>query len=177
MIDPMFFLLRAHDNDGYMFPEYHADSFESWVKLDKRKVNLNFTPRRKLDLSYTYDGYLIASSRFVEYCKKNSLIGFEFISLNSSKFYVVKAIETVSLKENNASSFIEYHQFHEMYSEYFEVVCPTSSDFILDFKNDFAITELKFGTGNQKSGEIFVRGSVGEKMKTEKFKGLFLEKC
>jgi hypothetical protein len=90
------FSLSAPDNDSYMLngPAPHDSCESCGLPIDRDWIDPSFRlNRRDLDMSYTYDGYLIGSEKFMEATSRR---GARFISLRSTPgFYSIRVDITV----------------------------------------------------------------------------------
>jgi len=169
------------DNDSYMnVDEYEVNICDCLDFVRNRHLHLN--PDFKLtkkgyDISYTYDSYLIVSDRFKQFCADNPYAGVSFFPIPN---YPTKFLLLVSniVKVDPIRRETKFDEFNSACNEYNEVtgatpVCLMDNSILPD---GFYRTDIEFGRGYAKAGIILVGPETGAKLRTHKFKGLYLEK-
>ena len=168
--------ISGYDNDSYMtgccdrlFPEAGdvPKCEKCGYRTDYRYTDKNFVLHRKtMDFSYTYDGIVIVSLKFKEFCLRNGYNNLHFIELpkapNFFQFYV----------EGN---YIEYdagdkRKYCDLCGQYYSVCKPMIKleKISEPLKDGFYQSNLWFGSGNSKSPLIIIAPETYGKLKIEK---------
>lgn len=172
--------LGIHDNKSYMNQNMYGIDICNcldYVKNRYKHLNSNFRLKnRRADISVTYDSFVIVSTRFKEFCISNSYNNISFYDLTNYKdrFYMeIFNIVSVDTKRRT----IDYYEYNPGCNEYNEVigahpVCLTNK---MPLEKGFYRTDIEFGRGYAKSAVEIVDIETGKKLKSEKFKGLYLD--
>jgi hypothetical protein len=176
------FSVSCPDNDSYMCAStdhVHVDGVPTCVscgyKTDPYFINPLFrVKRRTYDLSSTYDGYDIASLKFVEACNRNHLAGLSFLPLPSDDgFFAIRP-----------ESFVKFDA--EARKTRFEGLCSTCGGyksvagahpvFLLERPStDLSATDQLFGSGNCRSRVILSTDRAKGILSRERLAGLRYE--
>jgi hypothetical protein len=171
-----------HNNDSYMF----LPSDANLPKCPKCGYVTNFdyiSPlfklnKRKYDVSDTYDLRFIVSLKFKEFCVKNNYKGIEFKKLPNDPGFFKLEVKNI-IKFDTEKVKLRYYKYCEKCHNY-ESITPGYPIFLKGINkklaDGFYATDVHFASANEKS-PIFVIGiETYEKMKKEKFKGIFFSK-
>jgi hypothetical protein len=153
------FTVSAPDNDSYMcgsrdvldpiiagIPMCHACGF----KTDSSFVNHEFRLKCvDYDLSYTYDGYAIASAKFASIVASNGLTGASFVRLPASPgFFLLIAESTVEF--DIARRQTRFDAWCPVCERYASVAGATPAFLRRPPVADIARTDVEFGSGNER---------------------------
>jgi hypothetical protein len=122
------YYLQGQDNDSYLNADLYEKNISEcldFVRNREKYINQDFIVKRtKYEFSYTYDGALIVSQRFKDFCEKNKLKEIEFYQLKyQQEYYLFKVKKTIDFDvERRNTRFLE---FNESCNEYNEVVGAT----------------------------------------------------
>jgi len=141
-------------------------------KTDLYYVNSQFSlSRRQYDLSSTYDGYKIASRKFVEACMRLNIQGAAFIAIPSEpEFFVLKHEALTAFDfERRLTRFEGYCSSCNTYKS----VAGASPAFLLEEpKQDLSGTDVVFGSGNSRSRLLIASARAKSLLSQESFRGL-----
>ena len=178
------FLLIAADNDSHMC--------SSCDKVLRGMVGLPVCPgcgyrtdfeylnsafsigRRTYDLSYTYDGYAIASLKFKEFCDRRGYHDVDFRPVQRDPtFFDLRPTRIVEFDASRRQT--SFERLCSACGNY-ESVTGATPGFLVGVSeplgDGFYRTDLSFGSGNDKSPAIVVGPETKLKLLTEKLKGL-----
>jgi hypothetical protein len=191
-------LVFGHDNDSFMLGPHtrKAQTDSERVYFDwrftaadggphpacciccGRRTDRNFidpsfrVARRRFDLSSTYDGYTVASSRFREACQGEHGAGLEFVAIPSDPaFFIVRANR--SLTVNRELSDLQLFNPCPTCREFAGVIGVSDLQF-LDADPDavgFWHTDLAFGEAHDQSPVLVVGMPTAKWLREKKFKG------
>jgi hypothetical protein len=172
------------DNDSYMTAD-RENILEELTNIpicdkcgyrtDYRYNNVYFKLTRKTyEFSYTYDGVMIVSLRFKEFCDRNGYDNLRFIELERSfGFFQMCVTNNVvpykaTLKE----------KLCDKCGQYEEIIGPSIDEQKVHepLKDQFYQSDLWFGSGNAKSPVLIVGEATKERLKKEKFKNIVFNK-
>ncbi len=147
-------------------------------KLEQTYVNPDLRIRpRTYDFSSTYDNCLIVSRRFKEFCVRFGYTEVICHPLPSDKdfyFLEVKNIIPFDVERGN----IRFSNYCDECGN-FESITPAYPVFLKNvvepLKDGFYRTDLVFASGDEKEPLIIVGVETYEKLKREKFHGLYFE--
>ena len=169
----------GEDNDSYMITplEGLARCTKCGRVLDKNYVNPRFELVRAVyDLSYTYDGYCIASNKLKEFCVRNDYEGLDFAPMPSvPSFFSLQVRRVVEFDserretrfENYCESCKRFETVVGAYPVYLKSPVPLGDGFFR--------TDLEFGSGDEQHPLLLVGHETYQKLKREKLKGLTFE--
>ncbi len=127
---------------------------------------------KKFDLSYTLDGYMIASDKFIEAWEEAKGKGMSFTPLIKSPGYsLVNVKKYVEYEQENNK--VRFWGFNNCYQTYAEILTGTPGSFNCIHKIEkfgAALSDLKFGKGDRKINLLYVSLSIGNNL--EKYKKL-----
>lgn len=172
-------ILGGYDNNSYMYINNRPYCCENCGYPIKREVNQNFELKKKqMDVSYTYDGYLIVSYRFKSFCKENNFQNIVFNSIESQPdFFFLESIKVIPLDYLRRN--VQFIDLCSTCNQFAEVIGATPSylgDY--DFKiheNNFYKSEFNFGSYSHKAPLIIVSIDIAKLHSIQKFKGLFFD--
>jgi hypothetical protein len=143
-------------------------------RTDYRLNNVHFKLTRKIyEFSYTYDGVVIVSLRFKEFCGRNGYNNLRFIELERSfGFFQMSVTNNVlpyraRLKE----------KLCDKCGQYEEIIGPSIDEQKVHepLKDQFYQSDLWFGSGNSKSPVLIVGEATKRKLEGEKFKNIIFK--
>ena len=142
-------------------------------------VDPNFNLKKEIyDISYTYDGRVIVSLKFKEFCLRNKYLGVEFHELEKNPNYFIFKVNNI-LKFDTKKRKLNYENYCNICGNY-ESVTPASPILLQNvsspLKDGFYATDLHFASGNEKSPLLIIGIETFKKIKKEKFKGIYLFK-
>jgi len=175
------FTITGQDNDSYLKEDLYGKNISEcidYIANREKYITEDFRiSKTKYDYSYTYDGALIISQRFKDFCEKLEFTDIEFHKLQAQpNFYLFKVNSVIEFdSERRKTRFLEYN---EKCGEYNEVVgaVPVCLKDNQKIKKGFYRTDIEFGRGYAKSPLIIVDKDIYKKIQKEKFKGLYGEK-
>jgi len=181
------YTLSAYDNDSYMcsscdrvlddMPGLSVCSTCSW-RTDFAYTNPAFKiKRKKYDISYTYDGALIASERFRDICHANGYDGLEFRDLPKSSGWFHLHVHAV--REFDAVR--RRTRFENLCDTcgFYESVVGATPSFLVDSSpllDGFCRSDLLFASRNEKHPLIFVGVDTLNTLKESGITGLCPDK-
>lgn len=141
-------------------------------KTDLYFINPTFRVKRRVyDLSVTYDGYTIASIKFVEACKRFNLEGVEFISLPSdTEYFLLKP--TVITRFDSETRKTRFNNLCSHCGFYNSVAGATPAFLLSEPNTDLSGTDVVFGSGNSRSRMLIATERAKKVLTAEKLKGL-----
>ncbi len=173
--------IDASDNDSYMNADIWGKNICDCLDFVKnRPLHLNEKfklTKKNLDISYTYDCFLIVSDRFRIFCVSNNYQGLHFFQIrNYPKHYLFQVNNILQFDSKRRGT--RFLDFNPSCNEYQEVIGANPVCLVdnLILANGFYRTDLEFGGGYSKSPIILTGVETGSKLKLENFKGLSLEK-
>lgn len=173
----------GNDNNSYMtgsceklMPElkFLPKCKKCGYRTDYRYTDKDFIQKRKsLDFSSTYDGIIIVSLKFKEFCIRNRYDNIEFIDLpKAPTFYQFYINGNVLNYEARIKE-----KFCEACKQFESVVGPTFKSLEMQLlENGFYQSDLWFGSGNEKSPIIIIAPEVKYKIERERFRNIFFDK-
>jgi hypothetical protein len=193
---------RGHDNDSYMLGEETRRAaseaereFFDWRftqngeqhpatcptcgrKVDRDYVSPSFKLRRKrMDVSGTYDGYVIVSERFRQFCRTKSIPNVEFLRLPSQPlhywFRVLRLVE-VDTKISLGLRFLYFCPMCHAHAGVFGTSRLRFKGWETTVPKGFSRTDLEFAQAHQQHPVIVVDPELAEELKAEKFRGMCL---
>ena len=179
-----FFSLNAPGNDSYMCASVGKlliDGVPACVacgyKIDLYFINPAFrVKRRNYDLSCTYDGYKIASLKFIEACKRFDLIGLSYLPLPADKDFVVLKAHSVT-RFDAVSRKTHFERLCAVCGKY-ESVTGAHPVFLLEQPaTDLSATDIAFGSGNSKSQILLASKFARTLLAGERLTGLEFERA
>ena len=132
-------------------------------------------PRLRFDISCSYDGILVVSSRFRDLYEAVNMTGLDFVPL-ASGFFSIRATQFVQFDaKKRGTRFVDKCPTCDQY----ESVVGAAPAFLKDgTKVDalgFARTDLEFGSADEKAPLLICGGSAAEFLGNAELKGLDLE--
>lgn len=169
--------ISGPDNDSYLFQDGWGKTVcEVLDFIENREdyISDSFRVKRaNYNLSYTYDGALIVSQKFRDFCLRNSYDGLKFYQLKKQdNLYLMKSENIVKFDSTRRKTVFEDYQ--ETCGRYNAVagatpVCLLSKD---EPEDGFYRTDIEFGGGYEMAPLIVIGKLTYEKMKLEKFKDI-----
>jgi len=144
-------------------------------KTDYEYISPYFRLTKKVyDVSVTYDGHIIVSQKFKDFCVKKKYQGLEFKELPNGKNFFSFFIRNI-LPFDTESTNLSFDNYCNICGNY-ESVTPGIPLVIKDLNSaiakGFYATDIKFASGNEKNSIYFVGIKTYEEMRKEKFKGI-----
>lgn len=196
--------LSGHDNDSYMLGEEtrcaqsdEEREFFDWRflkngkqhpatcpkcgrKTDEGYIDPGFRLHKKsMDISSTYDGYIIVSERFKGFLESQAITGVELIALPSQpKHYwlVIRNVLEVDTNKSLGIRFLYYCDVCECYAGVFGTNDLRFKGVESPIAKGVYRTDLKFAQAHEQSPMIVVGAETGAAIKAAKFKGVCLIK-
>jgi hypothetical protein len=196
------FSLSGHDNNSYMLGE---DTFKvtepeqrkyfDWRfslngkqhpstclscgrKIDDDYVNPEFLLRKKsMDISSTYDGYTIVSSKFKSFIESKYIPNIEFVSLPSAPDHYwmrVHSIIKVDKEKSQGIRFLYYCDDCETYAGVFGTSMLRFQDVGDEFPSGIYRTDLLFAQSHEQHPVLLVDPELAKEIKEQNFKGTCL---
>ncbi len=172
------YALFGEDNDSFIFD---PDDFRLPVckscgyVLDYDYISPTFTVNiKKYDVSYTYDGRCIVSSRFKQFCENEGYSRLSFQTLPNDTGFVKFNVENLLEVDIEKSSY-NYENFCETCNRY-ESITPGVPVFLKNIDkplfDGFYATNTLTGSCNGMTRIIIVSPDTKTKLKSKKMKGL-----
>lgn len=195
--------LTGHDNDSYMLGEEtrraisdEEREFFDWRftkdggqhpatcpkcgrKLDPNYLNPAFKLRKKrLDVSSTYDGYTIVSTRFREFCEDAGVSNVEFISLPSHPTHFWFRVSHILKVDTEASHGIRFLYPCDQCEAYAGVFGASKLVFVgvgSTVPKGISRTDIEFAQAHEQAPIIILDPDLTVAMKAERFRGICLD--
>jgi hypothetical protein len=172
------YYLIIHDNDHYMFKDMTLPTCAKYSNVyEINMINPKFRFGKKLNVSYTYDGFVIVSEAFKQFCENFQYNGVEFVVLpNSPGFYWFKIHNVIEFDTDaRKTRFMKYNAECNGFEEIIGMtpICLKKKEILGD---GFFRSGISFGSCASKSPAEMVGEDTMKNLKKEKFKGLFFEK-
>jgi hypothetical protein len=174
--------IHAPDGDCYWIPDSDDPIFcceDCGTKKSRQMYNPAFYIKKKRDVVYTYDGFLIGSSRFVEILTQIDNDGFSAQAVPSHAkynlpYFVIEFSKIVRV--NRTSQFLELGPVCKTCGAYRYVVGPDVD--LLDpvDPRSFCRSDLEFAEAWEKGPLRFVGSEAADVLKAAKLDGLTLTK-
>lgn len=142
-------------------------------KTDANYVHPKFRAKKRTwDISSTYDGYCIVSSRFRQFCEQQGWRGMQFVTLPSDNdFFVLRISKTLTFDAERRET-------------RFEDPCPTCKSYFnviganpaylhgikSPIKEGFFRSDLEFGSGHEQHPLILIGVETAKKLKDQGFR-------
>lgn len=146
-------------------------------KTDTFFINPKFrVKRRSYDLSYTYDGYAIASLKFKEACARRGLTGVAFLTLPLDKeFFVLQPTTTVKFDvERRKTQFVGFCEGCGLHRS---VAGATPAVLKEQPSSDIAGTDVLFGSGNERHPLLIATENAKSILTSERLTGMEFERA
>ncbi|WP_196141203.1 hypothetical protein [Aliikangiella sp. G2MR2-5] len=175
----MLYKISCHDNDLYFFDEGEfkrcPECNELLDKWNEDLSNTKISKRLKADISCSYDGVTVVSSRFKDVCEANELTGLNFYQLNNDYYWILP--DSVIRFDSGRKGLI----FEEKCSECnnYESVVGASPVVLLESsirKGNFAKTDLEFASNDEKHPLIICDEKAYSVLSKSDLKGLLITK-
>ncbi len=174
------YYLQGQDNDSFLNEALEQKGIclcLDYIKHREKYISKSFEIKYvKYDFSYTYDGALIISRRFKDFCIEMGLEGLKFYHIESQPdFFLLKVGDIVEFDcKRRKTRFLEFDASCEEYNEVVGAtpVCLKENK---SLENGIYRTDIEFGRGFAKAPLILVGVEIYQLMKQEKFSGLFGE--
>lgn len=169
--------ISAYDNHSYMYePNESQDGCSSCGIRWSQSINLKFKLKRKnYDISYTYDGYCIVSSKFKEFCTMQDYNGLDFQPLpNNSTFFWFTCDNLVNLDIIRRK--VVQKNYCNKCQRFYDVAGSTPAFLQKEYnisKKTIYKSDVEFGHGSFRSTIFIVNLEVFQDLKNEKFRGLY----
>nr|WP_319998177.1 hypothetical protein [uncultured Draconibacterium sp.] len=170
-------LLRAQDNKSFMHREYPIVCGSCGYPL-KQVVCAEFKlNKRNMDVSYTWDGYLIVSERFVKFCNEQGYSNASFEKLQKEpQFYWFNVEETIALDyKKRGVQFLNLCKECNNYAEVIGAAPSFISDLTMLDEKSFYKSEYSFGSFERKTPLILLGTNTAKELTKQIFKGLYFK--
>ncbi|WP_422350206.1 hypothetical protein [Flagellimonas sp.] len=154
--------LFGHDNLSFMWPNSVPANLErcpcdDLVLNNEKAVSSDFKIKKKLDVSYTYDGYLIVSERFKEFVQTEKITDVNFYGLPASPGYYLFTAKNI-LEFDALRRRVKFSKPCEVCNQSLEVigsspVCLKQNEVI---KRGIFRSDVEFGEKNNKFPIIII---------------------
>jgi len=147
--------------------------------LNTNDKAVNFNPKiLGFDISYSNDGVLVFSERFVSTCEKEGFLNISFESINDDlKLSIAKISSIVTFDvEKRETRFENKCSKCDNFKSVIGATPIFISDSIDEKELSFHITDVKFGDGRAKHPLIVVNEVTKKKLSSFKLKGLRFKK-
>jgi hypothetical protein len=149
-------------------------------KTDDEYVNPEFLLLKKsMDISSTFDGYTIVSSKFRSFIESKNISNIEFVSLPSvpSHFWMrVHSIISVDKEKSQGVRFLYFCDECQTYAGVFGTSMLRFRDIEEEFPKGMYRTDLLFAQSHEQSPLLLIDSVFAEEIKEQKFKGICLNK-
>lgn len=140
------------------------------------KVNDNFKlVKSKYDVSCTWDGYVIVSKPFRDFCLHRGYKNINFLSLSLNPDFFTFNIDKI-IKLNYEKRNVQFTRYCGICNRHDEVIGAVPSfvenSFIVE-ENSFYRSEYEFGSRNRKHALDIVSLNVAQELSKQKFRGLY----
>jgi hypothetical protein len=170
-------ILRGQDNRSFMHEEYPYKCKVCNYPI-KQVINPNFKlVKKNFDISYTYDGYLIVSKKFKQFCEQIRYSNIVFIQLPKEPNFFCTYIEKEIIL-NYEKRNVKFITLCDVCKRYAEVIGATPS--YLDNENslmynEFYRSNIDFGSFERKYPLIILNNEMAIELSKQKFKGLYFK--
>jgi len=174
------YFVSGPDNDSFLNEGLYGKNISEcliYIKNRENFISPDFKIKRtNFDFSFTYDGALIVSYRFKDFCNRQKFEHLEFFKLSGQPdFYLFKVNKIIGFDTNRRKTkFLEYNK---NCNEYNEVVGATPVCLIENksLEDGFYRTDIEFGRGFAKHPLILLGLNSYELLKKEKIKGIYFK--
>jgi hypothetical protein len=183
-------ILFGRDNNSFMYDSVYPYCCDSCHYAMKQEVNRDFRlarqrydasntnlypVRKHYDASYTWDGYLIVSKRFKQFCEEKTYQNAIFHSIpKEPDFYFLESAKIIPLDYVRRN--VQFGTLCKVCNRYDYIAGATPSyiqqGFVME-ENTFYQSEHDFGSYNQKSPVIIISLQMAKEMSAQKFRGIF----
>lgn len=172
------YLISPCEEDYYMFEGLTLGNCANYSDIYHiNKINPDLAIKSKKNLFYIYEGFIIISERFKEFCERERYRGIEFIYLpGSPEFYWLKVNNIIEYDtDRRGTEFLNYNEECKGYEEIIGAspACLKNNSPLPDgiFRSDIC-----FGSYAAKSPLYYVGAETKNKLKEAGFKEIYLEK-
>lgn len=176
------YILFGYDNDTFMYEGVEHTSPPKCPKcghlIDFDYTNPYYQLKKKIsDLSHPYDIGTIVSLKFKEFCERNRYnVRFKELE-REANFYQLVVIDKVEYDyERRKTKLTGFCDVCKNYEQAIGAAPGYLKHVTRPLLDGIYRTDLQFGAGDRKRYLIIVSPETYEKMKKEKFKGLYFEK-
>ncbi|MFZ1288487.1 MAG: hypothetical protein WAR79_00230 [Melioribacteraceae bacterium] len=169
------YYLMPEDNDSVMFENKDYNQCPKCGLKIGSDINLELILGiNKYDFSTTYDGYIIVSNNFKEFCEIEKLLNLAFTPLVLYKdFWLfdtknILEFDTMKRKTQLINLCTECYQYREVIG-----ANPVTLKQSYEIKEGIHKTDIIFGSNNSKSPLLIAGIETTKKMKEMKFSGIF----
>ena len=145
-------------------------------KTDPNYVNPSFSPKKRWDISATYDGYCIVSCRFRDFCLIRRWQGMTFVRLPADMGFFVLRLSSV-LRFDAERRRTRFEHKCPTCGAYYSVI-GADPTFLRDvtepIKEGFFRSDLEFGSGPTQHPLILLGIDTAEKLRRERFQNYYL---
>lgn len=151
--------------DGKIHPEL---CIECGRKKRSGYVNDKFILRKKMDYSETYDGFIIVSNKFREFCFSNELTGLHFYELKKyENYFLFDTEKVVNVKLDK--EFIKRTKLCSTCNQYSSVavVGLSLADITEPLTKGIYKTDIEFASSQEMSPAFLISNDLVEKVPSE----------
>lgn len=175
------YAINGPDNDSYLNPSLYGKNIcecLDYIRNRENYITKDFKIKKtKYDISYTYDGAVIVSTKFKNFCEMEGFKDLEFYILKrQTDFYLFKATHTIEFDSTRRKT--QFLEYNSQCNEYNEVVganpvCLKKNSLL---KPGFYRTDIEFARGYAKHPLMIVDIDTYQKFRTLKLNGFYGEK-
>jgi hypothetical protein len=174
------YVVEGHDGDIYFF--YGRSNVRRCSNcgelLDKwnEKLELKKLPKNRYDVSASYDGVLVVSSKFKEVYDKSGMTGLHFVPVGLEHF-AIKSDSFVAF--DTARRKTRFENRCNVCGNWKDIVGATPvflKEGAVIPSNGFVRTDIEFASGDEKSALLLCGEQAAMTLKKAKLKGMDLER-
>lgn len=169
--------MYGQDNKSFMHDKPYPFLCNKCHYPVRQVVNINFKLKKKYDVSYTYDGYLIVSKRFKDFVEKKAYKNVIFHSLKEcTDYFFMETAKIFSLDYLRRN--VLFIDLCDECHRYAEVIGATPGFVKKGFEiddNSFYRSEYEFGSYERKNPLIIVGLKIAKELSDQSFKGIYLK--
>jgi hypothetical protein len=143
----------------------------------KKEINPDFILKKKFDVSFTYDGYLIVSDKFKYFCETQLYRNLVFHTIiKEPNYYYLECDKIIQLDYKRRN--VEFGKLCPICDRFDTVIGASPSyiqqGFVIQ-ESSFYKSEYEFGSYWNRFPLIVVSMSVAKELVKQKFKGLYFK--
>jgi len=173
------YTISEPDNGCYMFTDFPLTECARYSNIySLNVVNPNFVvPKKKLNITCTYDGFTIVNEKFKQFCEAAQYQGLEFVALPKSPGFYWFKIHNV-LAYDTAARMTRFINYNAACNGYEEIIGATPACLTIKqpLQEGFYRSDVCFGSFAGKSPLYFVGETTKQKLRTAGFKEIHFAK-
>jgi hypothetical protein len=163
------YMYKTVDDDPGLCPVCHT----ALKKIPNPEYKMQ---KKKGDVFYTYDSFLVVTEKFKKFCETNEYLNLKFTPLPKSPGYYFFEARNIFKVDPKMSSF-KFGKKHECCGEYEEITVETSlwkdKNFNTQTQDFISQTDYWFRYKNHKSPNIIIGVETAGKMKKYGISGIY----